>query len=314
MSDAVSRPAAQAGGAAPAVFVLGAGRAGLALAAALAAAGAPVVGLHGRRARPPVAGLPAVSAGPLPPALAAADVVLVTVRDAQLDEALAELAAAAREGGLGAGAVVLHASGATDPAALATVRAAGCAAGTFHPLLPLAGPQGAAARLRGAWIGVDGDDRARAAARDLATRLGAHVLDVPPGGKARYHAAAVLASNFPAVLAALAARLLREAGVEPEAADGAVRALLAGAVANLADRPLDGASVAAVLTGPAARADAGTIRRHVGVLAQDADVAAVYDALTRAAVGTLVEGGALDGDARDAVLAALAPARATSRP
>lgn len=312
MTAPAPRSPAPAGGAAPAVFVLGAGRAGLALAAALAAAGVPLAGLHARRGRPPVGGLPAVSAGALPPrTLGAADVVLVTVRDAQLDGALAELAAASHAGALPAGAVVLHASGGTEPRGLAALRAAGHAAGTFHPLLPLAGAD-AAGRLRGAWIGVDGDDRARTAARTLAGWLGARALDVPAGEKARYHAAAVLASNFPAVLAALAARLLRAAGVAPAQADGAARTLLRGAVANLGDRPLDAASVAAVLTGPAARADVDTIRGHVDALREDADLAAVYDALTRAAVTVMADGGALDAAARDRVRSALG--QASGRP
>ena len=40
--------------------------------------------------------------------------------------------------------------------------------------------------------------------------LGANVLYIPPGEKARYHAAAVFASNFPTVLMCLAEELLRE--------------------------------------------------------------------------------------------------------
>ena len=101
------------------VFVLGAGRAGRSLARALVVAGVDVVGLHGRHAD--LAALPPVTAGPLPEALGAASIVLVTVRDAQLGDALRELAAA----GLAAGAVVLHASGATDPAEASAAASAG---------------------------------------------------------------------------------------------------------------------------------------------------------------------------------------------
>ena len=273
------------------VFVLGAGRAGRSLASALAAAGAELVGLHGRRAAAVAPPLPAPTVGALPAALARASVVLVTVRDGQLDEALGELATAADAGLLAADAVILHASGAIDPAALAPLRARGFAGGTFHPLLPLHEPSRAAALLRGAWVGVDGDARARHAARRLAAAIGAHTLEIPAGGKARYHAAAVLASNFPVVLAGLAARLLRDAGVTGEAADGAVRALLRGAVDNLAASPLDGVALAGVLTGPVSRGDVESVRRHVAALREDADAAAVYAALTRAAVALLRDGG-----------------------
>ena len=67
------------------VFVVGAGRAGRALAHALRVAGVDVVGLHGRR---PDAG---ITWGEWPESLAAATVVLVTVRDAELDGVLRSL-------------------------------------------------------------------------------------------------------------------------------------------------------------------------------------------------------------------------------
>ena len=86
------------------VFILGAGRAGRGLARALRASGVTVLGLHGRTAE---AGYPAVTAGAIPGALGEAGVVLVAVRDAQLESALRELLAA----GLAPGAVVLHVSG-----------------------------------------------------------------------------------------------------------------------------------------------------------------------------------------------------------
>jgi prephenate dehydrogenase len=116
-----------------AVFVLGAGRAGRGLSRALRASGIDVIGLHGRRVElePDV-----VTAGPLPGTLAGASVVIVAVRDGQLDEALGELAGAP----LAAGAVVLHASGSAEPRGLTALRASGHPCGTFHPLVPLADP------------------------------------------------------------------------------------------------------------------------------------------------------------------------------
>ncbi|HEU4629549.1 MAG TPA: DUF2520 domain-containing protein [Gemmatimonadaceae bacterium] len=277
----------------PRVFVLGAGRAGRALAAALAAAGVEVVGLHGRRPGPAAPPLPAVSAGPLPDALAGAEIVLVTVRDAQLDEALAELREAAVEARLAPGAVVLHASGASEPAGLAALRAAGGghAAGTFHPLVPLHDASEAAARLRDAWIGLDGDAAALAAGRALAARLAAHPVEIPAGQKARYHAAAVMASNFPVVLASVAMRLLGNAGLPEVAAAGAVRALLAGAAANVATASPGALAAGTVLTGPVPRGDVETVARHLAALAGDERARAVYAALTTEAVETLRAGG-----------------------
>jgi predicted short-subunit dehydrogenase-like oxidoreductase (DUF2520 family) len=209
-------------------------------------------------------------------------VVLVTVRDAQLGDALRELAGAR----LAAGAVVLHASGATDPAEAALLRERRHPVGTMHPLVPLADPARAAEVLRGAWIGVDGDPPAAKAARRLAGRLGANVVAIPPGQKARYHAAAVFAANFPVVVAALAERLLEEAGVEEADARAATLGLMSAAVANLeTGRPHD------ALTGPIARGDVASVRRHLGALARDAPALDAYVTLSRAALALARERG-----------------------
>jgi predicted short-subunit dehydrogenase-like oxidoreductase (DUF2520 family) len=255
------------------VFFLGAGRAGTGLARALDSAGVEIVGLHGRTGRD---GSPPVTAGPLPDELGKATVVLVTVQDAVLDAALRELVASRR---LAPGAAVLHASGASDPAALALVRQAGHPSGTFHPLAPLALPDDAAARLRGAWIGVDGDAEAMAISRRLAERLGAHALEIPLGEKARYHAAAVFASNFPVVLASAAVKLLETAGVRHDPAIGAVRTLLFGAAANVA-----AIEPSEALTGPAVRGDATTVRAHLAALANDSALLDAYVALSKIAI------------------------------
>lgn len=262
------------------VFILGAGRAGRGLSRALRASGVDVIGVHGRHVElePDV-----VTAGPLPASLANAASIIVAVRDGQLDDALGELAAAR----LAKGAVVLHASGSAEPRGLAALRALGHPCGTFHPLVPLADPARAAELLRGAWIGTDGDAEAIAVAERLAARLGAHVLRIPAGEKAAYHAAAVFASNFPTVLAAVAAQLLVHVGIGEDDAWGAIRALMRGAVANL-----DTATPAHALTGPIARGDVETVRKHLAALAAEPETLALYTTLSLAAVELARRGGA----------------------
>lgn len=262
---------------APRVFVVGAGRAGRALAHAMRVAGIDVVGLHGRREAE------GITWGEWPASLGTASVVLVTVRDAELDGVLRDLIAAP----LGARAVVLHASGNLEPPALDLLREHGHDGGTFHPLLPLTDPTRATEQLRRAWIGIDGDEGARAVSRDLAERLGARVLEIPPGVKARYHSAAVFASNFPMVLLATAMRLLTSAGVPEEAARGALGTLLVSAAQN--------ASVmgpAAALTGPVARGDVETVRAHLGALADVPEILELYRAMSREAIALAAEQGA----------------------
>ena len=274
------------------MFVLGAGRAGTGLTRAFRMSGVAVVGLHGRHVHE---GPDPVTAGTIPATIATATVVLVAVRDAQIDDALRELL----EAPLAPDAVVLHASGSAEPAMLDQVRAHGHAAGTFHPLVPIADPLRAPQQLCGAWVGIDGDERAKTASRDLAAALGCHVFDIPPGQKARYHAAAVIVSNFPAVLLATGDRVLAETGIPAEAAEQALRALFLAAIGNL--RRQHGA---VSLTGPILRGDVDTIRRHLVALADDPGALEVYRSLSRALVDLASDAGT-DADRLQAIRAML---------
>lgn len=267
------------------IFILGAGRAGRSLARALRGGGVSILGLHGRH-RDTAEG---ITAGPPPRSLGNATCLLVTVRDAQLDGALEFLATAS----LAAKAVVLHASGSADPAGLAPLRAADHPCGTFHPLVALSDPTNAPQTLRGAWIGVDGDDAARHVSERLAAAVGAHVLRIPPGEKPRYHAAAVFASNFPTVLMGLAEELLRDVGIPAEVARQALHPLFASAVENMRS-----GGGAAALTGPIVRGDVDTIDRHLRALRAHPDMLDAYRALSHAALRWLRESDAGAGEGR----------------
>lgn len=255
--------------AAPRLFILGAGRAGSSLALGFHDAGVSVVGLHGRRA------VDGVTAGALPATVGDASVVIVAVRDAQLGAALDEV----RSSDLRERAVILHLSGSSDPPELRLLRESGHPCGTFHPLLPLAEPAAAAALLKTAWIGIDGDPEAERVGRALAAALGARVLRIPSGEKARYHAAAVFAANFPVVLSAIAAELLRDAGVAKVESWPAVVSLMRAAASNIQTAAPEGA-----LTGPLRRGDVETVAIHLRALRDEPPALAAYIALSRAAI------------------------------
>ena len=241
---------------------------------AFAASGTRVIGLHGRRPSPV-----ATSHGAIPDSIAEANVVIVSVRDPQIDGVMNEILSAARTGRLERGTVVLHTSAIAEPAALSELADLGFPGGTFHPLIPFTDPDRAAAMLHGGWIGIDGDATARSAARRIAARIGARTLDIPAGGKPAYHAAAVMGSNFPVVLASVAAHLLQALGITESSAHHAIESLMTGAMANMANIPPDDA-----LTGPVVRGDAVTVGKHLKGLKPYPSAGAVYRALSVAAV------------------------------
>ena len=153
---------------------------------------------------------------------------------------------------------------------------------------------------------VDGSPDAIRAATELAERLGAHALTIPPGEKPRYHAAAVFAANFPVVVAALAERLLMEAGVAEGEARAATLGLMGAAVSNLErGRPHD------VLTGPIARGDVESVQGHLAALAGDAPALAAYVTLSRAAL-TLARERGTSAERLAEISAALDEASATA--
>ena len=185
------------------VLIVGAGQVGRGLFKAFRASGIEVLGLHGRRTS-----AWATSSGTLPSTISDANTIVVAVRDNQIDDTIAELLNEQKgaRGRIASGTVIVHTSGGAEPELIPRLNEFGLSGGTFHPLIPFANPERVPELMKRAWIGIDGDDPARATSRRLAGHVGARTLDIPPGGKPLYHAAAVMSSNFPVVLAAIASR------------------------------------------------------------------------------------------------------------
>lgn len=126
----------------------------------------------------------------------------------------------------------------------------------LHPLVAMPDAATGARRLVGAWFAVSGDP----AIRRVVEALDGRSFDVADEDRARYHAAAVIASNHLVALLGQAERVAASAGVPFEA----LMDLVSGTVDNVATL-----GPAAALTGPAARGDEGTIQRHLDSLPPD---------------------------------------------
>lgn len=170
------------------VWVVGAGRAGSAIAARLDERGIAV--------RLASRGEPVQSAD--------RDLVLLCVPDDEIGRAAASVPA---------GPWMAHVSGATPLAALAPHRRRL----SVHPLQTFR-PGGGPAQLDGAWGAVTAETpQARERALWLVRTLGLHPFDLADADRALYHAGAVIASNFLVTLYRTASRLVSEAGAPPEA-------------------------------------------------------------------------------------------------
>ena len=126
----------------------------------------------------------------------------------------------------------------------------------LHPLVALPDAETGAARLAGgAWFAVAGDPLVRR----VVAELGGHAFTVADEDRTRYHAAAVIASNHLVALLGQVERVAPE-GVPLEA----FLALVRGTVDNVATL-----GPAAALTGPVARGDWAAVERHLAALPVD---------------------------------------------
>jgi len=187
---------------------------------------------------------------------------------------------------------VVHCSGATDvDAALSAARNEGACVGGFHPLQTFADPEAAARSLSGCTITVEARDPALDGCLvALATRLGCAVNRLPPGMRARYHAAAGYGSQFINVLLAEAARLWTTWGASEAEA---VRALLPLARGTLA--AIEALGVAHGMPGPVSRGDLKTVQQHVTSFDEgDSQGLQAYRLLCARTVPLALQRGAID--------------------
>jgi predicted short-subunit dehydrogenase-like oxidoreductase (DUF2520 family) len=232
--------------------------------------------------------------GSLAEATSEAELILIATPDDAIEQVAAELAA---RGGITHDQVILHLSGLLDRRALLPLEASGAACGSFHPVQTVADPGSAAERLKGAYVGIEGDERALVAAERLANTLRMVPVRIPAEAKPAYHAGASFVANYTIALVGVAERLARSAGVPDEVAAKLYLPLLGGAVANLT-----ALGPAASLTGAVRRGDVHTIRAHLQALGpEDREL---YRAVGRAAVALATEAG-LDAAAAARVNAAL---------
>jgi predicted short-subunit dehydrogenase-like oxidoreductase (DUF2520 family) len=223
-------------------------------------------------------------------ATADAELILIATPDDQITAVARDLMA---NQAVNRDQVVLHLSGLFDRGALQPLDSTGAACGSFHPLQSVAEPATAAERLKGAYAGVEGDERALVGAERLANTLRMIPVRIPAAAKPAYHAAATIVANYTVALVGVAERIARSAGVSEDVANRLYLPLLGGAVANLTTL-----GPAAALTGPIRRGDLQTIQSHLRSLTREDQ--RLYRVLGRATLDLAREAGLGETEARAA--------------
>jgi predicted short-subunit dehydrogenase-like oxidoreductase (DUF2520 family) len=259
------------------VGVVGAGRVGAVLGAALAAAGHRVVATAAVSAasrRRAALLLPGAEVRPADEVAGAArDLLLLAVPDDALPGVVTGLVTT---GALERGTTVAHTSGAHGVGVLGGVPGM-----ALHPAMTFTGEAADLNRLPGISWGVTATDRA------FATRLVADLGGVPEWideqSRPLYHAALAHGANHLVTLVNEATDLLRAAGVEQP------RKVLAPLLRAALDNTLRLGEDA--LTGPVSRGDAGTVRKHLDRM--PAEAVPAYLALARRTADRAIASGRL---------------------
>lgn len=227
------------------VFILGAGKVGRALAAALRKKGTAVTLRPARRGVPTTP----IDAG----------VIILALRERQLGPVAADLAAS---GVVPRSAVVVHNAGSLPAEALEPLRGVCAGIAQMHPMISFASLKFFPTLTRGN-VHVKGEPVAEKRARALAKKLGMTPRTFAKVDTVGYHAAAGLVANGAAALAAIGVELLAVSGVPR--ADGPK--LLGPLLRSVADN-VEALGFPDALTGPVRRGDAGAIEKQLGLLGE----------------------------------------------
>jgi predicted short-subunit dehydrogenase-like oxidoreductase (DUF2520 family) len=250
----------------PEVSIIGTGRLGTALAAALTRKGYPIQSLVARRpqsARRAASLLGCFSDSDVQVlgakqvrSLRTADVFLITTPDDQIAGVAEELSRLTFSD-----AIALHTSGALSAEALAPLRKKGWHTGSIHPLVSVSDTAAGDATFRGTFWSVEGDKAALRSAKSIVRDLEGKSFSIRSEDKPLYHAAAVMASGNVVALFDVALEMLGKCGLTRKTARSILLPLIASTV-----RSLETKDPVQALTGTFSRGDLETVKRHLAAL------------------------------------------------
>ncbi len=224
-----------------------------------------------------------------------ADTVLITTADDSIAPVCRTIA---EEGGFAAGRKVIHMSGAGGLDLLAAARECGCAVASIHPIQTFADVEGAVANIPGSTFGVTADDAIRDWAVAFVRNLKGTPIFIAEKDKPLYHAAACMASNYLTTLIHTVETMYGHFGLDRESAVRAIRPLLHGTLQNIETK-----GTVQSLTGPIARGDVETVRKHIRTLRSELpDLLEAYCVLGELTVGIALEKKSLSAEGAAQIL------------
>ncbi len=159
------------------------------------------------------------------------------------------------------GQSVVHCSGALSTDILEPAKELGAQVGALHPLQTFASVKQAIENIAGSTFAVEAEEPLLSTLKDIATALDGHWIELKANDKVVYHAAAVIACNYLVTLVKLATDLWQSFNIPQSQATEALLPLIRGTLHNI-----DTVGIPQCLTGPIARGDIETIKKHLDAL------------------------------------------------
>jgi len=223
-----------------------------------------------------------------------ADLVFITTPDSVIPAIASELR-------WHKGQSVVHCSGADSIEILQPARQMGTDVGVFHPLQTFASVKQAIDNIPGSTFAIEAEEPLLTTLKQMSDALNGKWIELKASDKVMYHAAAVIASNYFVTLVKLADDLWQTFGIPREQATQALLPLLKGTLNNIAN-----VGIPQCLTGPIARGDTVTVKKHLDSLKKEApDVLSTYCELGLQTIPIALAKGKIDEDKADELLALL---------
>jgi predicted short-subunit dehydrogenase-like oxidoreductase (DUF2520 family) len=178
------------------------------------------------------------------------------------------------------GKIALHSSGALTSDELHVLHQRGAAVASVHPLMTFV--RGSRPQLAGIPFAIEGDQKAVRAARAIVRGLHGRAFPIRKQHKEAYHAWGMFASPLLTALLAASENVAAAAGVSRKAAGQRMLPILRQTLENYARL-----GAAASFSGPIARGDVDTVKKHLKILRAVPQVREVYLALANVALRRL---------------------------
>jgi predicted short-subunit dehydrogenase-like oxidoreductase (DUF2520 family) len=228
-------------------------------------------------------------------AASGAEIIIITTPDSAIRSVCDSIAERLRKG-----SAVLHMSGAHTLDLLDAARRAGAHRAVVHPLQSVPGMEQGARNLPGSFYRIEADREAGEMARAIMQALGGRELSLPQWrsdqeSASLYHAGAVAVSNYVVAVIEYGLRFYQTLGADKQEALQAVLPLIKGTLGNI-----ESLGTTAALTGPIARGDASTVKRHLDAMQERAqELLPLYRELAKQTVAIARDRGLPDAQVQE---------------